>query len=82
MTFSILLTIENVIENEQTKSTIFSMTFSNPGKIEKAIENESQHRKELLQKRTQIRGPAPRRKQVPKAVWNGQVYLTPKSSSP
>ena len=29
-----------------------------------------------------IRGPAPRRKQVPKAVWNGQVYLTPKRSSP
>ncbi len=31
------------------------------------------------------RGPAPRRKQAPKAVWNGQEvidYLTPKSSSP
>ena len=34
---------------------------------------------------TQKRGPASRRKQAPKAVWNGQEvidYLTPKSSSP
>ena len=42
MTFSILLTIEKVFENERQKTTIFSTTFSNPGKIEKAIENESQ----------------------------------------
>lgn len=78
MTFSILSTIEEVIENERTKTAVFSITSSNLSKIENAFENEQQFvtRTAGNQYESRKRGPAPRRKQAPKSGMERAELIT------